>query len=176
MRAGATEASGRGDRGPVDLSTRLVRLGFADAVAVRTLLDDPATRPLLARPDGDAVVEAFARSADPTLALGSLVRLLASVGDQPELLAALLGPSGLRDRLAAVLGSSAALGEHLVRHPEHWHALDDDSLATSRPSVLGLREALLIAVAADPLAHRPRSAMPVAAAYDALRVDYRRHL
>ena len=167
---------GRGDRAQSDPSARLIRLGFGDPVAVRTLLEDPVTRPLLAPPEGDAVVHAFARSADPTLALGLLVRLLAVAEDRVGLVRAILRSDHLRDRLAAVLGSSAALGEHLVRHPEHWHALEEDQLVSTRPSVLGLRAALLGSVDADPLAHRPRSALPLATAYDTLRVEYRRHV
>ena len=170
------QPSGRGDRAHADPSVRLARRGFGDPVAVRTLLEDPITQPLLASPHGDAVVDAFVRSADPTLALGSLVRVLAATPDRAGLVRAICASDGLRERLAAVLGSSAALGEHLVRHPEHWHALTDDRLVTTRPTVLGLREVLLVAVGADPLVHRPRSRLPLAIAYDALRIEYRRHL
>jgi len=169
-------SSGRGGRGPGEVPGRLVRLGFSDPVTVVTLLDDPATRALLEPPSGDAVIQAFARSADPTLALGSLVRLLAAAEDRPTLVTAVLASDGLRSRLAAVLGSSAAFGEHLVRHPEHWHALADDQLEGFRPTALGLRDAMLVAVGADPRAYGPRAAIPVAAAYDALRVEYRRLL
>ena len=60
----------------------------------------------------------------------------------------------LRDRLLAVLGASAALGDHLVRHPEHWPALDEPAPAHPRL----LRAALLETVGADPTADVPVAA------------------
>ena len=122
------------------------------------------------------MVQAFARSADPTLALGSLVRLL-DVGRRPARpgrgtagrpACAIGWPpcSGAAPRSASTSSDTPSIGTHSTTTGSD----------TSRPSVLGLREALLVSVGADPLAHRPRSAMPLAVAYDALRVEYRRHL
>ncbi|MEV4006311.1 bifunctional [glutamine synthetase] adenylyltransferase/[glutamine synthetase]-adenylyl-L-tyrosine phosphorylase, partial [Actinomadura sp. NPDC049753] len=75
-----------------------------------------------------------------------------------------------RERLTAVLGVSAALGDHLARHPDHWRVLRD---GVAGP--LGSpRDDLLAAVGADPAAPEP-----VALGEDALvalRVAYRRRL
>ena len=49
-------------------------------------------------------------------------------------------------RLLSVLGASQALGEHLRRHPEHWHELTDPTLGSTRPPAYAMRAALLRAV------------------------------
>jgi glutamate-ammonia-ligase adenylyltransferase len=105
-------------------------------------------------------------AADPDLAASSLQRLLDATQDRQELTAAIARDQGFRDRLTAVLGASAALGEHLARHPDQWRSLADEAAATSRPTRLGLREALTTAVG-DATGRT---------AYDALRVAYRRCL
>jgi glutamate-ammonia-ligase adenylyltransferase len=146
---------------PERLSTvraRLVRHGFADSAGAAALID--------ALDAGDEVVSALAAAADPDLAVTSLGRLLDAATDRPRLAAAIRDDEGFRTRLAAVLGASAALGEHLARHPEHWTSLADETAAMSRPSRLGLQETLHAAVGS--LTGRP--------AYDALRVAYRRQL
>ncbi|MDX6257239.1 MAG: [glutamine synthetase] adenylyltransferase / [glutamine synthetase]-adenylyl-L-tyrosine [Frankiales bacterium] len=168
-------------RGQSD-DARLVRLGFRDTEQVATLLaevpglllDGPAaadgTEPALL---GDLAEQA----ADPDLALRTLVRILAATS-APADLAAALGEQGLRRRLYAVLGASAALGDHLVRHPDDWRLLRDDSLEESRPSGYGLRRRLLEAVGADPDAPSPglaggrRAKLSERAAMDALRLAY----
>jgi [glutamine synthetase] adenylyltransferase / [glutamine synthetase]-adenylyl-L-tyrosine phosphorylase len=66
----------------------------------------------------------LSRAPDPDAALRALVRL----SENPdtgwdELNAALLTERGLRGRLFAVLGSSLALGDHLVAHPQSWKLL-----------------------------------------------------
>jgi glutamine synthetase adenylyltransferase len=111
---------------------RLARMGFADAERAERLL----TRELGFDPDGpDApVVEAFAAAADPDQALAALARM--SPGG--ELRGALRGDPGLRARLAAVLGASAALGDHLARHPGHWRSLATrDALVPDRQGAPG---------------------------------------
>jgi [glutamine synthetase] adenylyltransferase / [glutamine synthetase]-adenylyl-L-tyrosine phosphorylase len=105
-------------------------------------------------------------AADPDLAASSLQRLLDAAQDRQDLAAAIGRDQAFRDRLTAVLGASAALGEHLARHPDQWHSLADQAAATSRPTRLGLREALATAVG-DATGRT---------AYDALRVAYRRCL
>jgi len=69
-------------------------------------------------------------------------------------------------RLLSVLGMSEALGEHLVRHPEHWHELRDPTLGSTRPAAYAVRAGLIGAV----------EGLPYAVAVDALRVEYRRVL
>jgi glutamate-ammonia-ligase adenylyltransferase len=66
----------------------------------------------------------LSRAPDPDAALRALVRL----SENPdtgwdELNAALLTERPLRGRLFAVLGSSLALGDHLVLHPQSWKLL-----------------------------------------------------
>ncbi len=139
-------------------TARLVRHGFVDYAAAAALIDALAA--------GDEVVSALASAADPDLAVASLGRLIEAAPDRVRLAAAIRDDEGFGTRLAAVLGASAALGEHLARHPEHWSALADETAATSRPSRLGLRETLHAAVGSA--TGRP--------AYDALRVAYRRQL
>ncbi|HET6911443.1 MAG TPA: bifunctional [glutamine synthetase] adenylyltransferase/[glutamine synthetase]-adenylyl-L-tyrosine phosphorylase [Mycobacteriales bacterium] len=143
-------------------AARLARSGFTDpAAAVRALADAG----IYADADTD-VVAALAASADPDLAVVSLARLVSALADPAGLQAALRDDETFRHRLFAVLGASAELGGHLARHSEHWTVLADDAVATSRPSRLGLRHALLSAVA--------EKIGP--AARDALRVAYRRAL
>ncbi|HET6815771.1 MAG TPA: bifunctional [glutamine synthetase] adenylyltransferase/[glutamine synthetase]-adenylyl-L-tyrosine phosphorylase [Mycobacteriales bacterium] len=142
---------------------RLARSGFADPAAA-----DAALRALGVEADGD-VVAALAEAADPDAALAGLARLADSATDRPRLLARLRSDEGFRDRLLGVLGVSTALGEHLARHPEHWHLLTgngdegDADIAMSRPSRLGLRQTLSDAVG-DATGRQAR---------DALRVAYR---
>jgi glutamate-ammonia-ligase adenylyltransferase len=61
---------------------------------------------------------------DPDLALLSLARIAEAVAGRPgrdDLAGHLTRPGDpVRDRLLAVLGTSAALGEHLARHPDQW--------------------------------------------------------
>jgi [glutamine synthetase] adenylyltransferase / [glutamine synthetase]-adenylyl-L-tyrosine phosphorylase len=130
------------------LTGQLAAMGFADTERARELL----TMDLGLDPDGsDArLVEALAAAADPDLALGTLARL----APDAELAAALRSDPGLRDRLITVLGVSAALGDHLVRHPADWRALAGPG-ALARPSAADLRAGLLTAVGADPDAAEP---------------------
>ncbi|MFJ9925102.1 MULTISPECIES: bifunctional [glutamine synthetase] adenylyltransferase/[glutamine synthetase]-adenylyl-L-tyrosine phosphorylase [Streptomyces] len=103
--------------------TRLLRHGFTDATAAERLLDTPELAPVR---DDPFLLEALGATADPDLALHGLVRLLEA---QPtpaahrELLDTLIAAKPLRDRLLGVLGASAALADHLARHPGDWQAL-----------------------------------------------------
>jgi glutamate-ammonia-ligase adenylyltransferase len=74
----------------------------------------------------DAHVEllwSLSRAPDADTALKAVVRLADAAGDWDELNAALLKDRGLRGRLFGVLGSSRALGDHLVANPASWHLL-----------------------------------------------------
>ena len=75
----------------------------------------------------DAHVEllwSLSRAPDSDIALKAIVRLAEALGTGwPELNAALLKDRGLRGRLFAALGSSLALGDHLIANPESWHLL-----------------------------------------------------
>ncbi|MGQ4437777.1 bifunctional glutamine-synthetase adenylyltransferase/deadenyltransferase, partial [Streptomyces sp. SAS_260] len=103
--------------------TRLLRHGFTDPSAAERLLESAELAPIRNDP---VLLEALGATADPDLALQGLVRLLeAQSEDTPrrELLDTLIAAKPLRDRLLGVLGASAALGDHLARHPLDWHAL-----------------------------------------------------
>ncbi|MFF7973895.1 bifunctional [glutamine synthetase] adenylyltransferase/[glutamine synthetase]-adenylyl-L-tyrosine phosphorylase [Streptomyces sp. NPDC007905] len=103
--------------------TRLLRHGFTDPSAAERLLDSTELAPVR---DDPVLLEALGATADPDLALHGLVRLLEA---QPgptahrELLDTLTAAKPLRDRLLGVLGASAALADHLARHPSDWQAL-----------------------------------------------------
>ena len=103
------------------------------------------------------LVDAIAAAADPDLALTALARL----PGEAALQAALRADHGLRDRLIAVLGTSAALGEHLVRHPGQWRVLaGPEALAAAEPGEL--RAELLAAAGADGSQGDPVTALRVA--------------
>ncbi|MFZ0161885.1 MAG: bifunctional [glutamine synthetase] adenylyltransferase/[glutamine synthetase]-adenylyl-L-tyrosine phosphorylase, partial [Kineosporiaceae bacterium] len=160
---------------------RLVRLGFHDPERAASLLADPAVSGLVDPLEDlfdDGVLSALGEAPDPDRALLALVRILeeldrsreAHVEAKPARLLAMLRTGGpARSRLLAVLGASVALGDHLIRHPEHWTVLTDDQLA-----VVGAD--LLEAVGADPGSPEPIATLASAVAVDALRVAYRRRL
>jgi [glutamine synthetase] adenylyltransferase / [glutamine synthetase]-adenylyl-L-tyrosine phosphorylase len=154
-------------------------MGFTHPARAERMLASP----LLSRLDDETrLIEGLAATADPDLALGGLIRLAEAAArsgeDQyTELLEALNHEEPFRRRLLRVLGVSAALGDHLGRHPEHWRALAVEGLERARPTQLGLRHTLLHAVGADPAAGAgARAAATGSAGYDALRVAYRRCL
>ena len=70
------------------------------------------------------VLWSLSRAPDADAALCAIVRLAEALGDDwDELNAALLTDRGLRGRLFAVLGSSLALGDHLIANPQSWRLL-----------------------------------------------------
>ena len=151
---------------------RLARLGFAHAERAGTLLG-PAPDGLGLWTGGDpadsgaaAVVSALGRAADPDLALLALSRIA-----EPDLLAALRTDPVLRRRLVAVLGASAAFGDHLAANPADWRLL------TGSPALPDL----LRVVGADP-ADPPTGTRGTPAGGTGedvvaeLRLAYRRHL
>ena len=98
----------------------MARMGFEDAAAALAL-----TRKLgLA----DEVLAAVAQAAKPDLALSTLARLAEA---DPEVLVALRTDELLRHRLCAVLGASAALGDHLCRRSQDWRLLGSHAGARS---------------------------------------------
>ncbi|MHA6784147.1 bifunctional [glutamine synthetase] adenylyltransferase/[glutamine synthetase]-adenylyl-L-tyrosine phosphorylase [Pseudonocardia saturnea] len=126
----------------------------------------------------EPVMWALARSPDPDLALRSAERLAAELTDGPAFQAALRADAVLRGRLFALLGSSTALGDHLITHPDRWHRLTGDH----RPDPASYPAALLTAVGADPAAPPAGSADGARAtltgteAIEALRTAYRDEL
>ncbi|GII83794.1 glutamate-ammonia-ligase adenylyltransferase [Sphaerisporangium siamense] len=147
---------------------RLARLGFADAARAGRLLDG-----LGPEAAGDmGLLTALVGAADPDLALTSLSRLAER---DPGVLGAMRADPGLRARLVGVLGLSAALGEHVVRHPGHWKALEGEQ-ALQRPPERDVRAALLESVGADPADPEPRAPRGGTEVMSALRVAYRGRL
>lgn len=66
----------------------------------------------------------LSRAPDADVALLAMVRLTDALGaDADELNRRLLTDKALRGRLFGVLGSSLALGDHLVAHPQSWRLL-----------------------------------------------------
>ena len=147
----------------------LVRMGFVDAERSLENLDrlGEAAEPLLAL---------LARTADPDLALLGLVRLAEASDDGEQLLSAVSGDEGTAMRLLSVLGASAALADHLVRHPEQWQELADPTLGSTRAPAFAIRAGLLRAVGADPGEESPVATLEDTEAVEALRVEYRRNL
>ena len=156
-------------RGPGSIPVAIARLGFADARRALALLDDPALAGLIRSRDHiepDGLAAALADVPDPDGALLGLVRFMESVSRDAALhgpvTEALATPGTARDRVLAVLGSSAALGDHLCAHPEHWTAVTQ---ARTRPVEDRVRS--LVAAVTDP------GRAPGA---DALRTAYREQL
>ncbi|MFC4498873.1 MULTISPECIES: bifunctional [glutamine synthetase] adenylyltransferase/[glutamine synthetase]-adenylyl-L-tyrosine phosphorylase [Streptomyces] len=132
--------------------TRLLRHGFTDPSASERLLDRPELS--LVR-DDPFLLEALGATADPDLALHGLVRLLeAQPGPAARrgLLDTLIAAKPLRDRLLGVLGASAALADHLTRHPRDWEALVTYEPRDLHPGVEEFERGL--AEAADPVSLR----------------------
>ncbi|WP_184757846.1 bifunctional [glutamine synthetase] adenylyltransferase/[glutamine synthetase]-adenylyl-L-tyrosine phosphorylase [Streptosporangium album] len=147
---------------------RLAMIGFADGARAERLLDELGPEAV-----GDFdLLDSLVVAADPDLALTSLNRL---TEQDPSVLGALRADPGLRGRLLGVFGVSAALGEHVVRHPEHWRLLGGAQVAT-RPTSQQLRADLLLAVGADPEDPEPRATDASTATLVALRVAYRGRL
>ncbi len=164
------------------LAGQLAALGFGDTARARLLLAglgygdaDGAEHGEPGKPD--ALLTAIAAAADPDQALATLARM----EPDSELLEALRADPVLRDRLTSVLGASAALGEHLVRHPADWRLLAGDSPFPVL-SAKDMREELLSAVGATPGAGRDgepaadRSRIGGADPATQLRVAYRSRL
>jgi [glutamine synthetase] adenylyltransferase / [glutamine synthetase]-adenylyl-L-tyrosine phosphorylase len=121
------------------LAGQLAAMGFADTARAQRLLTEDLELDAAGR-DAD-VLAALAAAADPDLALASLARL----PHDTALWAALRTDEDFRARLTAVLGVSAALGDHLARHPGDWTLLSGPG-GLRRPSAGELTGDLLAAV------------------------------
>ena len=145
---------------------RLARRGFTDPEAAVRRLAEPA----LAQHSGDSVlIDALAATADPDLALLGLARVAEACADEDRrtLLDTLTTSKPLRDRLLGVLGASAALGDHLARHPHDWHALVTFEVRDIHPGPEEFLRTLYAHIWEDPAAGDRA---------DALRTGYRRCL
>ncbi|WKD57301.1 Glutamate-ammonia-ligase adenylyltransferase [Corynebacterium capitovis DSM 44611] len=93
------------------------------------------------------VLEALASAGDPNLAVNTGVLLADALGEEyASLRTSLLDDKVLRTRFFALLGGSAALGEHLAAHPREW-----SSLASPVPSGRDMMQVMLRAAGAQPL-------------------------
>ncbi len=147
------------------LAGQLAAMGFADTARAQRLLTEELGLDATADASDAEILEALAAAADPDLALGSLARM----PRDPGLWAALRADQGVRARLIAVLGVSAALGSHLARHPADWRVLSGtDALRPPEPGEV--RAELLAAADGDPAGGN--AADPATA----LRIAYRRRL
>jgi glutamate-ammonia-ligase adenylyltransferase len=146
---------------------RLARLGFTDATRAERLLAETEAD------IDDTLIDALGGTAHPDLALSGLLTLLDRARDPAALLNSLDEDTGVRRRLLTVLGVSAALGDHLARHPEHWRVLSGPE-ALRPAGAAALRADLLRAVGADPGTPAPTASGPDS--LTALRIEYRRHL
>ena len=115
---------------------------------------------------------ALSRAPDPNLALRALARLASAAGPGwVELDTALRREPGVRGRLLGLLGSSTALGDHLVAHPPRWHGLvTPEALAPDWTDRAAQR--LLATVGADPADPAPTPITGIKA-QRALRETYR---
>ncbi|WP_434994661.1 bifunctional [glutamine synthetase] adenylyltransferase/[glutamine synthetase]-adenylyl-L-tyrosine phosphorylase [Arthrobacter sp. Ld5] len=153
----------------MSLNRKLISYGFTDLEKSRRFLDAPELRGL----DDDDLFAGLAVSANPDMALQSFVRLLAV--DRAAVGAA-FSDADSRGPLFRLLGATEALGEFLMRHPEH---LDVVSTRPATPPVVApedLRAELLRSVDADPAGANPVAGVVGADAYCRLRVAYRRLL
>jgi glutamate-ammonia-ligase adenylyltransferase len=163
--------------------TSLARLGLVEPWAEPTLEklgwwadENPA-------PGAEEIMWALARSPDPHLALRTVERLADAAPQWSTIDTELRADIGLRARLFALTGSSTALGDHLVTHPDRWALLADGPDRNDPPPDLARRTAnLLRAVGADPdapLAGAPGGSVATltgAEAVAALRTAYRDEL
>jgi glutamate-ammonia-ligase adenylyltransferase len=156
------------------LTGSLARYGFTDSVVALLgpppeglgLWDDKEQHPT--DPAAADVLTALAASASPDLAVRQLHRAAVRAAPFPTVgqgtaaadpVAGMRADPGIRDRLAAVLGASTALGDDIVAHPGRWQVLADtadgaDPFAgelTDTPAALrsAYRGALLRIAAAD---------------------------
>jgi glutamate-ammonia-ligase adenylyltransferase len=119
--------------------------------------------------DDQAHVEllwSLSRAPDPDAALLTLVRLSENPdAEWDELNGALLTERSLRGRLFAVLGSSLALGDHLVAQPQSWKLLRGKVTLPTREELFDRFTACVEETLSDP-----------AAAISRLSTVYRDHL
>lgn len=154
----------------VSLARRLISAGFSDL--------EKGERFLAAREldgiDQDTIFAGLHLSANPDTALQSLVRLI----EKHPSLKQLAGEHPDRSEpLYRLLGASEALGEFLIRHPEHLDVFDvrvSPEPLSADPGELRMK--LLRSVKADPNSPRPVAGMTGSGAYAALRTAYRRGL
>jgi glutamate-ammonia-ligase adenylyltransferase len=102
-----------------------------------------------ARDDVEDMLWALSRAPDPDLALWALARLSRAVrSGWVELNNALCHDPVVRGRVLGVLGSSTALGDHLIAQPQRWQGVAGSAAACSGWAEQAA-DRLLVAVGAD---------------------------
>ena len=147
---------------PTSMTAQLVRRGFADPSEAAQILDE------MGMLESEDFADALATAADPDQALRAIHRLVGAGVDIQDIAA----DEEWFAALVAAVGMSAALADHLARHPGSVERLR--GVALRAPSPGERRERLLRAVGADPGADSPVAS--IAGAADALRVAYRDEL
>ncbi|MET3947755.1 glutamate-ammonia-ligase adenylyltransferase [Arthrobacter sp. UYCu512] len=154
----------------MSLARRLIAAGFSDLEKSERFLAAPELDGL----DQDILFAGLQLAANPDTALQSLVRLIEKHHDLRRLAVADLDRS---EPMYRVLGASEALGEFLIRHPEHLNAFDVKAGPEPREAETAvLRDRLLRSVRADPKSSRPVALVTGQEGYEALRTEYRRGL
>ncbi|WP_370592465.1 bifunctional [glutamine synthetase] adenylyltransferase/[glutamine synthetase]-adenylyl-L-tyrosine phosphorylase [Rothia sp. ZJ1223] len=170
------------------LLSTMLSAGFAEPQKMRRWLDAPE----LKTADQQAILAGLRTAASPDTALPSLVRLLDKA---PELLSeANKGADALG--LYRLLGASSAIGDFLVRRPQHSEIFtgglsfnqlqefpssllpdtDGEAQIAIAPLDTLYRTEILTALGADAQAHAPVATITGKKAYVELRSVYRRHL
>lgn len=147
----------------------LARLGFDDAQRAELTWFSANFDQLR---EHEQLLDSFSLAADPDHALLALDRMLtsaANVGYSMELAAALITNEQFRKRLILVLGASEALADFLVRHPDEFEVLADESWTFPAAEQVA---AELIECVKKPLS----AGDPWMAAAVELRIAYRRYL
>ncbi len=153
----------------MSLNRKLISYGFTDLEKSRRFLGAPELQGL----NDDDLFAGLAAAANPDLALQSFVRLLAVHRDA---VLVVFSDVPRRAPLFRLLGASEALGEFLMRHPQHLDAVRPGPAAPAVVSADTLRAALLRAVDADPAESNPVAGLYGLEAHGRLRTAYRRHL
>ncbi|PNL18161.1 bifunctional [glutamine synthetase] adenylyltransferase/[glutamine synthetase]-adenylyl-L-tyrosine phosphorylase [Micrococcus sp. FDAARGOS_333] len=163
----------------------LTAAGFTDLDRARSLMGQREFEGV----DLEALVAALSHAPDPEQALLLWLRLIEREPDAKGIVA----DEEQAARLARLLGASEALGEFLIRRPEHLDLVSDPERAAATapaltqrdPAATGqdwqdesaaLRRLLLESVGADPEAERPVAGRTGAEAAVALRRAYRRQI
>ena len=156
------------------LAGHLAAMGFTDTARAEALLTDLGLAVGAGEGLDELLLRALSGAADPDLALAALTRMAPG----SELRQVLRDDAEFRDRLVSILGASAALGDHLSRHPADWRLLAGKCAFPAANAAAELTAELLAAVGAS-AGPEPVAGSALADGGDpatALRIAYRRRL
>lgn len=151
---------------------RLAAVGFNDLSGANRWLDSDELRDV----DKAKLLEGLALSPSPDMALKAVVRMLTGTPELSRHIARGQEAAGL----FRVLGASEALGEFLMRHPEHLSIFDEAPRPLPDVGVSDLNEryrrVMLEAVGAAPESEQPVARITGEDAKLAVRTTYREYL